>query len=41
LLLPLAIMTNFLGIWLLQKTSTHLFYRIAYLLVFFVSLTLI
>src|SRR5262245_57734705 len=41
LLLPLAIATNFLGIWLVRRTSTHLFYRIAYLLVFFVSMTLI
>jgi uncharacterized membrane protein YfcA len=41
LLLPLAIATNFLGIWLVRRTSTHLFYRVAYLLVFFVSLTLI
>jgi len=36
-LLPLAIATNFLGIWLVQRISTALFYRIAYLLMFSVS----
>jgi len=41
LLLPLAIMTNFLGIWLVRRTSTHLFYRVAYWLVFGVALALI
>ena len=41
LLLPLAIVTNFLGIWLVRRTSTHLFYRIAYWLVFGVALALI
>jgi hypothetical protein len=41
LLLPLAIVTNFLGIWLVRRTSTHLFYRVAYWLVFGVALTLI
>jgi uncharacterized membrane protein YfcA len=40
-LLPLAIATNFLGIWLVRRTSTHLFYRIAYWLVFGVALALI
>jgi uncharacterized protein len=40
-LLPLAVATNFLGIWLVRKMPTHLFYEIAYLLVFFVSLALI
>ena len=36
-LLPLAIATNFLGICLVQRISTELFYRIAYLLMFSVS----
>jgi uncharacterized membrane protein YfcA len=36
-LLPLAIATNFLGIWLVQRISTELFYKIAYLLMFSVS----
>ena len=40
-LLPLAIATNFLGIWLVRRTPTELFYKITYVLVFFISLVLI
>ncbi len=40
-LLPLAIAGNFLGIWLVRKTPTELFYRITYILMFAISLTLI
>ena len=40
-LLPLAIATNFLGIWLVHKTPTKQFYRIAYLLMLFISLTVL
>jgi uncharacterized membrane protein YfcA len=40
-LVPLAVATNFLGIWLVRKTPTSLFYKIAYLLVFLISLALI
>lgn len=40
-LLPLAVITNFLGIWLVRVTPQHLFYRIAYVLVFLISLVLI
>lgn len=40
-LLPLAIAANFLGIWLVRKTPTELFYRITYMLMFAISLTLI
>ncbi len=40
-LLPLAVATNFLGIWLVRRTPTELFYRIAYVLVFLISLELI
>ena len=36
-LLPLAIATNFLGFWLVQRISTELFYRIAYRLMFLIS----
>jgi uncharacterized membrane protein YfcA len=36
-LLPLAVATNFLGIWLVRRTPTELFYRIAYVLVFLIS----
>jgi uncharacterized membrane protein YfcA len=40
-LLPLAVATNFLGIWLVRITPTAVFYRIAYVLVFMVSLALL
>ena len=40
-LLPLAVATNFLGIWLVQKVSTEQFYRIAYLLMLLISLALL
>jgi len=40
-LLPLAVLTNFIGIWLVRVTPTELFYRIAYILVLVVSLLLI
>jgi uncharacterized protein len=35
-LLPLAVATNFLGIWLVRRTPTALFYKIAYVLVFLI-----
>src|SRR5262249_57765239 len=41
LLLPLAVATNLLGLWLARRTPTELFYKVAYLLVFFISLGLI
>jgi hypothetical protein len=40
-LLPLAVAANFLGIWLVRKTPTERFYRIAYLLMLLISLTLV
>jgi uncharacterized membrane protein YfcA len=40
-LLPLAIGTNFLGIWLVKRTPTELFYKIAHILVFVISLALL
>jgi uncharacterized protein len=40
-LLPLAVTANFLGIWLVRKTPTELFYRIAYVLMFLISLALL
>lgn len=40
-LLPLAVAVNFLGIWLVRRTPTELFYKIAYLLVLAISLELI
>jgi uncharacterized membrane protein YfcA len=39
-LLPLAVAANFLGIWLVRRVSTERFYRITYLLMFTISLTL-
>ena len=41
LLLPLAVASNFLGLWLARRTPTELFYRIAYILMLFISLGLI
>jgi uncharacterized membrane protein YfcA len=40
-LLPLAIAANFLGIWLVRRTPTELFYQIAYLLMLLISLALL
>ena len=40
-LLPIAIAANFLGIWLVRRTPTGLFYQIAYVLVFVISLELV
>lgn len=39
-LLPVAIATNYLGIWLLRRVSPEMFFRIAYILMFFVALEL-
>src|SRR5262249_44302723 len=39
-LLPVAVATNFLGIWLVRATPIALFYRLAYWLVFVLSLAL-
>jgi len=39
-LFPLAIASNFLGIWLVRITPTELFYRITYTIVFLLSLEL-
>jgi uncharacterized protein len=40
-LLPFAVAANLLGLWLARRTPTELFYRIAYLLMFLISLGLI
>jgi uncharacterized protein len=40
-LLPVAILANFLGIWLVRRTPTGIFYQVAYVLVFLISLELI
>jgi uncharacterized protein len=41
MLLPAAIAANYAGIWLVRRTPTELFFRIAYVLMFFISLELI
>ena len=40
-LLPFAVAANLFGLWLARRTPTALFYQIAYLLMFFISLGLI
>jgi uncharacterized protein len=40
-LLPLAIGTNFFGLWLARRTPATQFYKIAYVLVFVISIALI
>lgn len=40
-LLPMAIVANFMGIWLVKHTPTALFYNIAYALLFVISLVLL
>lgn len=39
-LLPIAILSNYAGIWLVRRTSNELFYRIAYVLMFLIALEL-
>jgi uncharacterized protein len=41
ILLPLAVASNFLGIWLVTKTPTDAFYRIAYLLMLLIAVALL
>ena len=40
-LMPLAIASNFLGFWLVQRIPTGPFYRITYLLMFAISAVLL
>ncbi len=40
-LLPVAMAANYAGIWLVRRTPTELFYRIAYVLMFVIALELI
>jgi uncharacterized membrane protein YfcA len=40
-LMPLAVAANFVGIWLVRVTPVELFYKIAYVMVFLLSLALI
>lgn len=41
ILLPIAVLANFAGIWLVRRTPTGLFYNIAYVLLFVISLLLL
>lgn len=41
MLIPLATIANYVGVWLVKRTPTVLFYRIAHILVFVVSLELV
>jgi uncharacterized membrane protein YfcA len=40
-LVPLAVVTNFLGIWLVRRTPQELFYKLAYVMMFLIALELI
>jgi uncharacterized membrane protein YfcA len=40
-LLPLAVCSNFLGIWLVRKTPTEQFYQIAYVLMLLIAVALL
>ncbi len=40
-LLPVAVAANFAGVWLVRRTPTTVFYRIAYVLLLMISLTLL
>jgi uncharacterized membrane protein YfcA len=40
-LVPLAIASNFLGIWLVRRTPQELFYKLAYIMMFTIALELI
>jgi uncharacterized protein len=40
-LLPLAVIANYAGIWLVRRTSSELFFRIVYMLMFLISIELI
>lgn len=41
MLLPVATAANYFGVWLVKRTPTILFYRIAHLMVFLISLELV
>jgi uncharacterized protein len=40
-LLPLAVIANYAGIWLVRRTPTELFFRIVYVLMFLIAIELI
>jgi uncharacterized membrane protein YfcA len=37
---PVAVVANYAGIWLVRRTSNELFYRIAYVLMFVIAVEL-
>jgi uncharacterized membrane protein YfcA len=39
-LVPIAVVANYAGIWLVRRTSNELFYRIAYVLMFVIAVEL-
>ena len=39
-LVPIAVASNYLGIWLVRRTSNEMFYRIAYVLMFCIAIEL-
>ena len=39
-LLPVAVVANYAGLWLVRRTSTKMFYRIAYVLMFLIAIEL-
>jgi uncharacterized membrane protein YfcA len=39
-LLPVAVISNYAGIWLVRRTPTELFFRIAYVLMFLIAIEL-
>jgi uncharacterized membrane protein YfcA len=41
ILLPVAVASNFLGIWLVRKTPTEQFYKIAYVLMLLIAIALL
>jgi uncharacterized membrane protein YfcA len=40
-LVPIAVLANYAGIWLVRRTSTEMFFRIAYVLMFVIAVELI
>jgi uncharacterized membrane protein YfcA len=40
-LVPIAVLANYAGIWLVRRTSNELFFRIAYVLMFVIAIELI
>ena len=39
--MPIAVLANFAGIWMVRRVSTEMFFRIAYILMFVIAVELI